>query len=390
MGPIIILDKSAFESLSRREQGFLHKHFLENLTPILAMELLGDLSKQRGLPTSPDHWVAGLAGKFGGSGPATNEDYRTLCVNSMIGVRFPLDSRILPQNVTPVGGRGRPRGFHIGLSPFNEAIIRWANGDFSELEHQLAGLWRRATENLSVEALRDQLNGHHVILPHVDQLGDLLATTDTLLGTVTLQDVWLEWLIGQLALPREHELLIRLRWRSRGRLLLKGFAPYAWHCLRVLLALVIATRFELIGWQPTNLVDVQYLYYLPFCMVFASNDRLHRVLTPPLLRVDQSFVVGERLKKDLRRLADDWDRTSEELRAKQSFALGSYPPPAKNSVVHELWKKHCRPWKPGRGNLISNLPEPTQAEAIEEVRAMFQEVEGDEYFTAPEMPPWER
>ena len=390
MGPIITLDKSAFQSLSRREHLFLHKHFTETLTPILAMELLADLSKQRGLPTSPDSWVAVLAEKFGGSGPVTNADYRTLCVCSLMGARFVMDGRIVPAKATVVGGPGRPRGLYIGLSPVNEAILRWSMGDFSELERQLAGLWRRATESISLESFRDQLNDHHVILPSVRGLEDLLPTTDALLSTATLQDVWLDWLIAQLAVPMEHERFIRLRWRIRGNVLLKDFAPYAWHCVRVLLTLVIATRFGIIHWQPTNLIDMQYLYYLPFCMVFASNDHLHRALVPPLLRIDQSFAVGERLKADLRRLADDWEGLNDEQRTERDFALGSYPSPSKDSIVHELWKRHCRPWRPGRGNRVTRLPQASQSEAIRQVRAMFQEVEGEEYFTAPEMPPWKR
>jgi len=55
MGPIIILDKSAFQSLSRREHLFLHIHFMENLTPILGMERLGISEKKaeaQGLPSN--------------------------------------------------------------------------------------------------------------------------------------------------------------------------------------------------------------------------------------------------------------------------------------------------------------------------------------------------
>ena len=47
MGPIVILDKSTFQSLSYREHIFLDKYFYENNTPILCMELLGDLSKYK-------------------------------------------------------------------------------------------------------------------------------------------------------------------------------------------------------------------------------------------------------------------------------------------------------------------------------------------------------
>ena len=67
-------------------------------------------------------------------------------------------------------------------------------------------------------------------------------------------------------------------------------------------------------------------------------------------------------------------------------ALGSYPPPAKQSVVHDLWKKHMRPWRPGSGSLISDLSEPELRKAIGWVERMFRSVEGDAYFEEAERP----
>jgi hypothetical protein len=49
MGPILILDKSALQSLSRREVWRLRKHFSLNVPPILIAEILGDLAKADGL-----------------------------------------------------------------------------------------------------------------------------------------------------------------------------------------------------------------------------------------------------------------------------------------------------------------------------------------------------
>jgi hypothetical protein len=61
-------------------------------------------------------------------------------------------------------------------------------------------------------------------------------------------------------------------------------------------------------------VDLAYLYYLPFCMVFVSNDRLHERCVPCSLTehkaivdgwelsVDQEFVSGRNLKADLAKL----------------------------------------------------------------------------------------
>ena len=52
----------------------------------------------------------------------------------------------------------------------------------------------------------------------------------------------------------------------------------------------------------SNLIDLSYLYYLPFCMVFASRDRLHEQLAPLFLRPRQRCVWGDDLKAGLKAL----------------------------------------------------------------------------------------
>ena len=380
MGPIIILDKSTFQSLSKREHLFLHIHFTENLTPILGMELLGDLRKETPKSKTAEEKVSALAEKFGGSGPITNVDYRTLCVQSLLGNRFPLDGRIIPQSARQVQDPDGGWGVVINLSPLNQAILRWSDGKFKEFERQFAGFWRKETQSLDLDSFRDQLNRHYVILPKVSNFEELRETVDSLLATVAHQDVWLSWLLDQLSLPSSLESLIRIRWEARPSMLLKNFSPYSWHCLRALLMLHVGTRHELLKWEPTNLLDVQYLYYFPFCMVFASNDHLHSILAPLLKRDDQSFVMGEELKADLRRLSDFRDGLSDTDREKLGYALGSYPPPRKDSVVHNLWKKHMLPWRPGRGNLLTSLSDAECEEAIRWAKQMFRNVESDAYF----------
>lgn len=380
MGPIIILDKSAFQSLSAREHIFLDIHFMENLTPILGLEILGDLRKEGQGSRTAEEIVTVLAGKFGGSGPATNVDYRTLCVNSLLGNHFPLDGRIVPQSARVVRSPDGSRGIFIDLSPFNQAILRWSNGQFTEFERELAGHWRQVTRNLDYDSFVEQLNVHHVILPHVANVSELRHHIDALLDIAALQNVWLTWLLGQLSVPADYERAIMARWKASGHYL-QEFAPYAWHCVRVLLMLIGATRHQLISWNPTNLLDIQYLYYLPFCMVFASEDRVHQALVPILLRENQSFVTGSDLKADLHRIVDFRDALSEKQNHYLGYGLGSYPPPARDSVIHELWKMHCRPWRPGRGNQASNLPDEEKRKAIAWAREMFQEIEGDGYFS---------
>lgn len=380
MGPIVILDKSTFQSLSKREHSYLDIHFLENLTPILGMEILADLQKEALGSETAEETVSKLAEKFGGSGPATNVDYRTLCAQSLLGYHIPLTGQIVPQSARPVHARDGTSGIVIDLSPLNHAILRWQDGKFEEFEQELAGYWRKVTQNLDFDSFRDQLNSKHVILPKVSNFRELRETVDSLLATVAHEDVWLSWLLGQLSLPKPLESIILLRRKIRQSWLLKDFSTYAWHCLRALLMLLVGTRHKLLRWEPTNLLDVQYLYYLPFCMVFASNDRLHRNLAPLLIRDDQSFVNGEELKADLLRLADFYEKLNDTKQKKLRYALASYPSPKKDSVVHQLWKKHMRPWRPGGGSIITSLSKTECKEAIRWAEKMFREVEGDAYF----------
>lgn len=380
MGPIVILDKSAFQSLSLREHLELDEHFMENLTPILCLEILADLRKEVPGSKSSEQKVAELADKFGGSGPVTNVDYQTLCRESLLGNHFELDGHIVPESARLFPEHNGRHGLIVDLSPFNRSILRWADGEFEEFEREFAGYWRQVTQNLELESLQEQLNAHYVILPKVSDFKELHDTVDRLLATVAHQDIWFLWLLQQLSFPPPLERHIRLSWKTRRSVLLKNHSPYSCHCLRVLLMLLAGTKHRLLDWKPTNLLDVQYLYYLPFCMVFISNDRLHRGLAPLLLRDDQNFVVGSELKEDLQRLISFRDSLSDTDLKKLRYALGSYPAPAKSSVIWHLWKKYCRPWRPGRGSLITELSEQECEEAIRWVKQMFREVEGDGYF----------
>jgi hypothetical protein len=380
MGPIIILDKSAFQSLSAREHIYLDIHFLQNLTPILCAEILGDLSKeQRGSKTADDH-VKGLAAKFGGSGPVTNIDYRTLCIESLLGNRIPMDGRIIPQSGSPARGADGSQGYIIDLSPFNVAILRWSRGEFAEFERELAQFWRDITTSLDFDSIEGQVKAHNVVLPRVSSFEDLPSQAEALLNDPGLQEVWLRWLIGQLAISSDHVRVIWARWKAKRGNSLSRFSPYPWHCMRVLLMLLMGTHHGLLSWRSTNLLDIQYLYYLPFCMVFASDDRLHQTLAPLILRPDQSFVKGIDLKTDLRRIADYRDALTERQQSLLAYALSSYPRPAKDSVVHKLWKKHMLLWRPGSGNRAISLSPEEEAEAMKWVEGMFKEVEGEHYF----------
>jgi len=379
MGPIIILDKSTFQSLSYREHIFLDKHFYENNTPILCMELLGDLSKYKSNLKQGKQKVIELSRKFGGSGPVTNYDYRTLCVNSLLGQPIPLNGRIVPDNYTPVRSSDGTDGGIIDLGPFNKAIMRWSVGDFREYEIILSKYWRELTKNISLSDLSGQLEKNYVIIPRVKKQEDIIPALNKFIDNTSLQNIFFNWILNQMQVDEKCYSEVKQRWSRSKNIHLEYFAKYAWHCTKVMLILIIATKSKLIGWKSTNLLDLQYLYYLPFCMVFASNDKLHQHLTPLLIRNNQNFISGKELKEDLGRIANKWSNYTERQKKLLAYALGSYPFPDKESIVYRLWKSNMKPWHPGSGNLAVELSDSEKQEANEWVNRMFVKVEGKYY-----------
>lgn len=76
-----------------------------------------------------------------------------------------------------------------------------------------------------------------------------------------------------------------------------SLAPYATSVLRLYIAFMAALALGITTLRPSNVIDLQYLFYAPFCMAFVSNDRLHAQLFPAA-GSPAIFVTGEAMKAD--------------------------------------------------------------------------------------------
>jgi hypothetical protein len=155
--------------------------------------------------------------------------------------------------------------------------------------------------------------------------------------------------------------LIMFTWSLVGRPDLREYAPYASYCLRVLLVFIGGLKSKLISLNSTNRLDLEYCYYLPFCMGFVSRDHLHRDLSAALLGPEQDFIDGNQLKSELRQLADEWDALSAEQRQEREAEFGDYPPDREGSIAAMMWKKNMRPWSPGSGNRALRISKEEEA-----------------------------
>jgi hypothetical protein len=137
---------------------------------------------------------------------------------------------------------------------------------------------------------------------------------------------------------------VRARWVADGSRPIREFAPYFSYVISVDLFFYLAIAAGQIGSERhSNKADIAYLYYLPFCMVFTSKDKLHARCVPNFLRADQSFVNGEELKLDLRRINDHFAALPDDIKDQGLHAFAKHPPLDDGGVVLSLWNKHLKP-----------------------------------------------
>jgi hypothetical protein len=358
MGPILILDKSALQSLSRREMRQLKKHFSLNVPPILIAEILGDLAKA---DVAQQEQVIHFARKLPAIEQYENEHYMTLCLGEFAGVKFEMRG-------VPILGGGRPvvtesgePGIFFDSTPEQLALLRWSQGDFSDSDKLLAATWRGMIPQIDLESYKHKLNWYYVVIPHADNFHELAASADRLLGDPSLRESLLSCLLDEYGISGAMRNLIMFTWSLVGRPDLREYAPYASYCLRVLLVFIGGLKSKLISLNSTNRLDLEYCYYLPFCMGFVSRDHLHRDLSAALLGPEQDFIDGNQLKSELRQLADEWDALSAEQRQEREAEFGDYPPDREGSIAAMMWKKNMRPWSPGSGNRALRISKEEEA-----------------------------
>jgi hypothetical protein len=115
--------------------------------------------------------------------------------------------------------------------------------------------------------------------------------------------------------------------------LAKEIAPYAISITRLYLTFIGALARGFMGPRASCYIDLQYLFYAPFGMVFASNDRFHRDLWGATSGRN-SFAWGADLKADLSaRVA---------IRKNPDDASERFPVELPGSIINQLWKRYIK------------------------------------------------
>lgn len=153
-----------------------------------------------------------------------------------------------------------------------------------------------------------------------------------------------------LGVPEDAQAEVIQRYQSAGSPPIKDYAPYVRHLFGVDLFFHLAIACDQISRdrpkdKADNIVDIAYLYYLPFCHVFVSGDKLHRRTVPLFLRPDQSFIEAIDMKADLAKLDAYYSELPQEEKDKGFYKIAKHPPLDGGYLIGKLWDKRGKEWR---------------------------------------------
>ena len=377
VGPSIIFDKSTLQSLSVDESCWLDNFYQSNITPLFFVETLADLEKEVARGRTPEQVVGNLAEKTPIYGSVPNLHHSGILVGSLLGHeverrRFPVVGH--GTQVTT----GDQKGVLYKQPPEIEALERWQKGEFLAVERLFAKMWRRALSGVDFEESYHQFQRFFSLGGKPRTLADVKALVDRLLNENGHREMILRFAFGLFGLRDDLQQQTFDRWQAEGNPRLPDFAPYASHVLSVDLFFYLGLASDLISRErPSNKVDLAYLYYLPFSMVFASNDKLHARVVPLFIREDQEFVNGIDLKADLKKLDDYYSQLPEEVRRQGVTKFASWPPFEGDFLVTRLFDRFLPRWREIAKKPL-DLSKEAEAELIGRLKDMKEGTPGDQ------------
>ncbi len=361
MGPNIILDKSTFQSLSFDEIVTLHNYYFVVVTPILLNEILGDLTMPKTEDSKIKRIVKLLSKKIQQKDSCITTNHNTLIVNSLLGNKIIMNRKpVVISNNSAILNDGK-KGIVIEESTEEIALHRWREGNFTEEEKEMSSRWRKKTTKPN--KLKDIQDQFKKSIPHIKfDLGMLKEKMDETILTKHLQTNFLKSLISLLHIDPQTINKIFLRWEQNNIETLKDFSPYAFFCLNLQVFFLQSLGLELVGSKSTNDIDLMYLFYLPFCNIFSSGDKVHKKLIPFFLGKDQSFISAEDLKSDLKQLA---------LEEKKNNGGRKHTPQNPKSFTYKFWEQYVD-WFPDELEMVIKL-ENEESKRIQQIMKELKE-----------------
>lgn len=349
LGPTIILDKSSLQALSKKELIILNKLYFVNVPPILPIEILADLKKVKYPETLNEKTVIEISNKLIQSDNYYNIHYSFIMISALLGLDYLNERRTLVKAKSKVKDKDAEIGFLFEESDEQKAVREWQKGNFSESEKILAAQWRSYVKQIDLQVLREQWSGVKNKAPECNSFSYLLSLTDSFIANVPMQDQLIFAFLEDLPLDQNFSSKIFYRWQSENFKFIKDFAPYFYFVNRINTAFHIGLVYNLISAKTSDktFIDLEYLYYLPFCNIFSSRDHFHKDFGVNFLFEDQTFIDGDELKADLGNIILKLENEDGELKIDWDENFHLEPPDDKDSFTYKMWRKYLPSWHPG-------------------------------------------
>ena len=346
MGPITLFDKSFLQSLSLNEAVWFDNFFLSIVCPLFYVETLADLSKAVREGRTQEQEVGLIANKFPEMHGTPSAYHAEMCIGNLMGQPIPMEGRIVVPEARVVR-HGDRTGVLIDAGKELQAFHRWQKREFLEVERLFASEWRQQISGLDLETLTRRLVNLGIGTKRCKDLQEARLVSEEVVRNPENGIQKLQLLSLALDIPYPLRAQIIHRWLVSGRPPLDEYAPYAAYMLTVEVFFYLGLEGSLISPdRASNRVDICYLFYLPFSMVFTSNDNLHRRCATLFLREDQEFVWGNDLKVALAHLDEHYKSLPNPTKDRGIYSFAASPPEDGLSLVTQLWDRHLLPvWR---------------------------------------------
>lgn len=366
MGPILILDKSTFQSLNHQEIALLTRYFTINITQVLIIEIIADLKKGTESNLNEDE-VVKIAKKAHPKDTAFNHYFREILVQDLLFGNVDLKWAKVFVDAIPVKDNDGKIGYQVRTSAEDKAFNKWKKGEFDFSDEFLAKRWRELTGEIDLNELISNLKTNKFFEKKLRSLDEASEYLNSFLSdTDTDGDELLKILINDFSIEPEYATQIFYRWESNNFKRLKDFSRFGIFCLKTVTLFYLALVNELITKRPTNRVDLEYIFYLPFCNVFVSDDRFHRRIVPKVLLGYNDFIRGQELKEDLNRIADYIQQNKDQDYLRK-------PPKFSNSIVYNLWEKYTSK-SANHDDLLSKMSDAEKEELLKKINKQWDSV----------------
>lgn len=360
MGPNLVVDKSVLQAVTTLELGELSAWFEIVCIPTLLNEIIADLRLTNPRGRVPEDVVALLAHRMN-QGGATLESIDAL---DLAYTEFMTNRSVPMEGSVPVAGPQVKSSIDGKYVLYDSTVqqrmwSRLASKQFDDGDIKAAEEWRSRTGKMDLPALR------HKWKPFVtDTLGNPPASIEAIVRAIdnymSTREVSVQQTLFGLVCDM---LLVEDAYRIAGKRelarqkgptrLVRDLRPYCMSILRLILTYLAAIARGAWGERQTDEIDLQYLFYTPFCLAFASFDKFHHAFWPAATPAAGSrgyFLRGSDLRPDLqKRMKRRAEMTAEDWR-QHRLSYGHHPWPVPNSPIETVYQSlgEPRPYDPDK------------------------------------------